>query len=377
MRTFLFLLWWAWFSVAAGGQTADTTLAGRWSAEQACAWQRVHGWLLGTNYIPASAVNELEMWQAETFDPEGIERELAWAAELGMNCQRVFLHYLAWKQDPAGFFDRVDRFLVLAARYRQKVVFVLNDSVWNPEPQGGPQPLPVARRHNSGWVQSPGIRGLRDLPELDRVGTYVKETLTRYAHDPRVILWDLLNEPDNGNGDRFRGELRFKGPFAFRLLKASFEWGRQVAPDQPLTAGLWVGDWTDRQVMGAFNLFQADNSDVVTFHSYDQPEGLRARIAQAGSYGRPLVCTEYMARTAGSTFAACLPILEEAGVGALNWGLVAGKTNTIFPWDSWERDYPADPDPWFHDVLRPDGTPWSDEEVRLLRTLAAKNRDSF
>jgi len=351
----------------------SSTVQGRWTAERAGAWSASQGWLLGTNYIPASAVNELEMWQENMFDPSSIDRELGWAAGLGMNCQRVFLHYLAWKQDPAGFFGRVDSFLVIAAAHGQKIVFVLNDSVWNPEPQAGTQPSPVPRRHNSGWVQSPGGRALQDPQELKKVENYVKQTLARYAHDERVILWDLLNEPDNTNGNRFRAEPWFKGVHAFRLLKASFEWGRQIAPDQPLTAGLWMGNWEERAVMGAFNLFQADNSDILSFHCYDPPEGLRNRIHEVQTYGRPVLCTEYMARTVGSTFAACLPLLKEAGIGALNWGFVSGKTNTIFPWDSWEKVYPEDPDPWFHDVLRPDGTPWSTQEAQLLRSLSEKN----
>ncbi|HTH13886.1 MAG TPA: endo-1,4-beta-xylanase [Spirochaetia bacterium] len=346
-----------------------TPLPARWTEARAQDWQARQGWLVGTNYIPASAVNPLEMWQADTFDPAAIDRELGWAQDLGMNCQRVFLHYLAWKPDPQGFFSRVDRFLDLAAAHGQKIVFVLNDSVWNPDPHVGPQPAPVPRHHNSGWVQSPGAAVLRDPVALETVGTYIKEVLARYGHDPRVILWDLLNEPDNGNGDRFRTEPRFKGPLAYRLLTKSFAWAREVAPDQPLTAGLWTGDWTDPEVMGAFNLFQTDNSDVITFHSYEGPDGLGSRVAQVLSYGRPVLCTEYMARPLGSTFEACLPLLKQARIGALNWGFVEGKTNTKFAWDSWDRDYPDDPTPWFHDILRSDGTPWDPRETKFIREI--------
>jgi len=211
------------------GEAGAPTAEGRWSVERAREWQTSNGWLVGTNYIPASAVNELEMWQADTFDPAGIDRELGWAADLGMNCQRVFLHYLAWKQDPEGFFARVDKFLSLAQAHGQKIVFVLNDSVWNPEPHVGPQPAPVPHRHNSGWVQSPGVKGLKDDAEFELVGQYVRQTLTRFGHDGRVILWDLLNEPDNTNGGRFRTEAWSKVSLTYHLLTESFRWpGRRL-----------------------------------------------------------------------------------------------------------------------------------------------------
>ena len=55
-------------------------------------------------------------------------------------------------------------------------------------------------------------------------------------------------------------------------------------------------------------------------------------------------------------------------VGAINWGLVAGKTNTIFAWDTPLPDV-AEPSLWFHDIFRSDGTPYSTEEVECIRSL--------
>ena len=77
--------------------------AGRWSEEKANSWYQQQPWLVGSNFIPANAINELEMWQAATFDPQEIDKELGWAQSLGMNTMRVFLHDLLWQQDAAGF----------------------------------------------------------------------------------------------------------------------------------------------------------------------------------------------------------------------------------------------------------------------------------
>ena len=94
---------------------------------------------MGSNYIPVSAINQLEMWQAETFDPAQIDKELGWAEAMGMNTMRVFLHDLLWQQDAAGFRKRIDQFLTIAARHHIRPLLVLFDSCWDPLPQLGPQ----------------------------------------------------------------------------------------------------------------------------------------------------------------------------------------------------------------------------------------------
>ena len=50
-----------------------------------------------------------------------------------------------------------------------------------------------------------------------------------------------------------------------------------------------------------------------------------------------------------------------------------GKTQTYLPWDSWQHPYVLDqPSVWFHEVLRPDGTPYREAEVNLIRQLTGK-----
>src|SRR6187397_483486 len=114
----------------------------KWSEQQARDWYAKQSWLVGANYNPASAINQLEMWQAETFDPKRIDLELGWAEGLGFNTMRVFLHDIPWKTDSAGFLKRIDAFLDIAAKHKIRPMFVFFDSCWNPNPKAGKQPEP-------------------------------------------------------------------------------------------------------------------------------------------------------------------------------------------------------------------------------------------
>jgi len=349
-------------------------LAGRWSAERANAWQQQAGWLVGSNYAPASAINQLEMWQAETWDPQAVDRELGWAQGLGFNTMRVFLHDLAYRQDPQGFLSRVDQFLAIASRHGIRPMLVLFDAVWDPFPRAGRQHQPVPGLHNSGWVQGPGAEILRDSARWgELLEPYVRGVVGRFANDRRVLAWDLFNEPDNANGGSYGAlDLTNKGEMSMALLRRTFGWARAVNPTQPLTAAPWKGDWVDPSQTAPITQFMLDNSDVITFHSYEPVPTLQRQVPALKRLGRPVICTEYMARPRGSTFEAVLPYFKEQQVGGINWGFVSGKSQTIYPWDSWEHRYPAEPPVWFHDIFRADGTPYRAGEVALIRSLTGR-----
>jgi hypothetical protein len=348
-----------------------------WSAERADLWYSKQPWLVGSNYIPSTAINELEMWQADTFDPKTIDRELGWAQSLGMNTMRVFLHNLLWQQDSQGFLHRLDQFVEIADKHHIRVMFVLLDSVWDPRPALGKQREPRPHVHNSGWVQAPGVELLRDDSRWDtELKPYIVGVLTHFRDDRRVLMWDLMNEPDNGSGQYKATEITDKAARALKLLKQEWEWARAVNPSQPLTSGVWQGDWSGDSVLSEMARFQLENSDVITFHSYDRPEVTKRRIASLRRYKRPTVCTEYMARPLGSTFMSILPILKEEKVGAYNWGFVSGKSQTIYPWDSWEKPYNAEPAVWFHDIFRGDGTPYDAKEVEFIRQITRRGNQT-
>lgn len=349
----------------------------RWTPEQANAWSHKTGWLIGCNFSPSTAINQLEMWQPETFDLPTIDRELGWAEKLGFNSTRVFLHNLLWKQDPEGFTHRMDQFLKVADRHHIGVIFVPLDSCWDPYPQLGKQRDPKPGLHNSGWVQAPGREILQDPARHDELKGYIQGVIRRFRKDRRVQAWDLINEPDNTNGSSYgKQEPPHKAELALELLKKVFDWAREVNPQQPLTSAVWAGDWSSTEKLSPMARVQLDESDVISFHNYGPLPDMRKRVEWLERYGRPLICTEYMARPMGSTFQAILPFLKELHVGAYNWGFVSGKTQTIYPWDSWQKPYAAEPPVWFHDVFRADGSAYRPEEVRFIRELTGKAEKS-
>jgi hypothetical protein len=356
----------------ASESASPPTPRSQWSAAEAEAWAASQPWLVGANFVPSTAVNQLEMWQAETYDEATIDRELGWAADIGYNSMRVFLHDLVWEADPEAYLRRIDRFLRVADRHGIGIMLVLFDGVWNPYPVAGPQPAPTPHVHNSQWVQSPGAEILSDFERHDALEAYVKGIVGHFRNDPRVLVWDLFNEPDNPNLVSYAAvELSpaVKQPAAEALLRKAFDWARSMGPSQPITAGVWAGAWGPPEALSPVNELMLTESDVISFHSYALPDEVERQVAQLQQYGRPLICTEYMARSVGNTFQTVLPLFADEGVGAFNWGLVSGKTQTIYDWYSWLTMDPANADPWFHDLLHPDGSPYDLEEVALIREL--------
>ncbi len=323
----------------------------RWSAARAKSWYAGQGMPVGANFLPSTAINQLEMWQAATFDTATISKELGWAAAIGMNTMRVYLHDLAWLADSTGFKQRIHTFLDIADRHRIRALFVFFDDCWNPDPQIGQQPAPKPGIHNSGWVRSPSKAVHDDSTKWGYLERYVKDVLDHFRNDKRILLWDLYNEPGN-NGYNLT---------SLPLLRKVFEWAWTVRPSQPLS----VGTWYDNKVLSEFQLA---SSDVITFHNYNDSTNLEKEILSLKKLGRPIICTEYMARTRGSKFQSHLPVFKKHKVGAINWGLVAGKSNTIYQWDTPMPDG-AEPAVWFHDVFRKDGSPYDPDEINAIKQV--------
>jgi hypothetical protein len=346
----------------------------RWPERKANDWYDRLPWLVGCNFVPSSAVNQVEMWQAATFDPATIERELGWAASLGMNAARISLHDIPWRDDPAGFVARVGQVLAIAARNGMRVMLVLFDSCWGPFPRSGLQPPPIPGVHNSRWVQSPGAAVLQDPGQWAELERYVRAVVGAFRDDPRVLAWDVWNEPDNGNSDSYGPvEPPAKAELILELLDRSFAWVRGAAPQQPLTSPVWDSYWSSAGALTPMQRLQIEASDVVSFHCYDPPAVFSQRAESLRQWGRPLLCTEYMARSLGSTVQSILPLARAGRIAAFNWGLVAGKTQTYLPWDSWARPYVGRmPVAWFHDLLHPDrGRPYREDEARTFRELTS------
>ena len=353
-------------------QTLKTSVAERWSEEKAWKWHQENGWMAGTNFNPSTAINQLEFFQEESFDMETIDRELSWSAELGMKMHRVYLHNLLWDQDSLGFINRINAYLESADKYQIKTMLVLLDDVWHPVPKLGKQPDPTPFVHNSGWVQAPGAAILGDSLRHDELKNYIKGVISHFAEDKRVVAWDLYNEPDNVANQPEYAELEVKDKYTytFALLKKVVRWAREVNPSQPLTIGIWKGDhslWGNPQALRPLERFMIENSDVISFHSYDNLQVTREKVEELKKYNRPIICTEYLARGNGSTFEDILPMFKENEIHAVNWGFVSGKTNTIFQWSSWSKAFDSMPKIWHHDIYRTDKSPFSEEEIALLK----------
>lgn len=336
----------------------ETAVREVWSEAQAAEWYQQWGWLRGADFLPSTAINQLEMWQAETFDTATINRELGWAEDIGMNSMRVYLHHVAWEIDPEGFKERMEQYLAIADSHNISTLFVFFDDCWNPTYKAGKQPDPKPGIHNSGWVRDPGDLIHADTALFSSLEKYVKDVLAHFGDDERIVLWDLYNEPGNsGYGNK-----------SMPLLKKVFRWGREANPSQPLSVGVWNKELVD------LGEYQLKNSDVITYHNYSDRATHQQWIDSLRAYDRPLICTEYMARTRGSLFKDILPLLKEENIGAYNWGLVAGKSNTIYAWDAPMPDG-REPNVWFHDIFRKDGTPYDVKEVVLIKELAAMEEE--
>lgn len=329
-----------------------------WTTGQANAWSSRQPWLVGCNFIPSTAINELEMWQSATFDPPTIDRELGWAENLGFNTVRVYLHNLLWTSDREGFQKRIQQFLEICDRHHIRVIFVLFDDCWLPDPKPGKQPDPIPGVHNSGWLRAPGPAIVSDPGQWEPLEAYAKGVMGAFKDDARILMWDLYNEPGNSGMTEM----------TYPLLEKVFQWAWSVRPSQPLTCATW----NSGEKFKRYNEYQLKYSDLITFHNYSNAENLEEEISRLKALGKPMICSEYMARTNQSTFARNMPVLKKHGVGAINWGLVSGKTNTIYPWGSKEGS--PEPKVWFHDIFRQDGSPFDQAEIDLIRQLTGKKK---
>jgi Cellulase (glycosyl hydrolase family 5) len=259
-------------SIAAHGQAAPD----RWSEEKANAWYAQQPWLVGADFIPSDAINELEMFQAATFNPSLNDKELGLAESIGMNTMRVFLQDQLWQQDPEGFKKRLDTFLTIAAKHHIKPLLVLFDSCWETNPHLGPQHPPIPGIHNSGWVQSPGKKELLDVAYEPKLQAYVVGIVGAFANDKRILGWDIWNEPDNGGGDLV-ADVPAKVQRMNELLPKAFAWARSAHASQPLTSGVWTGNWSDPAKESTTTKIQLAESDVISFHNYGWPEEFEAK----------------------------------------------------------------------------------------------------
>ncbi|PWJ37879.1 cellulase family glycosylhydrolase [Sediminitomix flava] len=385
------------------GVNDSIPVLGRWSKERINKWYADQPWMVGCNYYPATAINQIEMWQESTWDPKQIDKELAWAEEIGMNTLRVYLHDLVWAADEQAFYQRMDDFLTICEKHKIRAFFVFFDDCHFPNPSLGKQPEPVKAYHNSGWVNCPSRElahryAIGEVSEVEKahLKNYVQRTMSRFKDDNRVVMWELYNEPGRGTGeegDMAKVKVRSAiGDQSKQLVYDSWVWARAINPSQPIMS-------TTAGSIGQINIrINRINSDLHSIHTYGPPKGVRARVKEYQKDGRPVIVTEWLARTRNSTVEDCLPVMKELNVGAINWGFVSGKSGTIWDWKSRKdaegkkrsvvherevgnivkkgEEFP-EPEVWFHDIFRMDGSPYSQSEIEIFKQLTKDNKASY
>ncbi len=351
--------------ICACQKNSCTAAYGKWTEDAAREWYSDMDWPVGCDYVPAYAGNQLQMWDSATWDAEAIDYELGLAEDLGFNTVRVFLHHKLWEADKDAFFGHVDEFLGIADKHGISVLVTLFTNGGSEERFIGEEITPVKGIHNSIWAQTPGRTIVNDPSSWGLVEAYEKDVLQRFKDDGRIIAWCLYNEPEN-----------VPSVHTLPLLKKVFEWAWEVRPSQPMTATVITNPFTRKvKYYERFPIitYVCENSDVISFHCYDGTEEMEAFLKMLEPFGRPLFCTEYMARTRGCTFGSSLPLLKEHKVAAYSFGLVNGATQCHYEWnttvDGEKVTFENEPGLWFHDIFKKDGTPFDPEETAWLKAF--------
>jgi hypothetical protein len=352
----------------------------RWSEANAKGWWAEQPWVCGFNFLPSTAVNFVEMWHPDTFDMPTIERELGWASAIGFNAIRVNLPFIGWVHDRDGLLVRLEQVISLADERGIATVPCLFDDCGfgGAEPVWGAQPDPEPGVHNSRAVASPGRLAVLDPALRPELKDYVQDIVGSYSGDPRVLFWDLYNEPgnrmnfDSAQYSRFSSKLE---NHALTLMEQTFQWAREKQPTQPLTVAAWTTPLPEDDA----HPYQTEidrsallHSDIITFHAYWGRKRVTQFIDYLSVLDRPILCTEWMARAVDSKISDQLALFHERDVGCFQWGLVKGRTQTYLPWPKdLVRAHGGQPDAdvWFHDLLREDGEPYDAREVQTIEKL--------
>jgi hypothetical protein len=328
----------------------------RWSKEKAEAWYKKQGWICGVNYIPSNAINYTAMWDPTSFSPKLIDKELALAESIGMNCVRVVLQYAVYEKTPKAFVRNFEKFLTICKKHHIKAIPIFFDDCAfgvNKDPVAGKQVEPLLGWYAWAWSPSPGHTMVIDQRYYPKLEIYVKDIMLRYKNDERILLWDLYNEPSNSSTE----------VYSMPLLKKVFLWARDVNPSQPISSCWWM---EDRKIIGDYGL---QNSDIITFHCYRTKIETDSVIKNLKTDGRPIICTEWMHRLDGSTIEELLPYFKEKNIGNLLWGLVNGKTQTHLPWFYRPEMLPYK-GVWQHDIFTPEFKPYKIEEIELIKKFS-------
>ena len=366
-------------AVALAAMAAQAERTGPWPKEKAWAWYAGQPWFRGCNYMSASCANRVDQWQAYGFEERfrEAEEELKIAESIGFNSVRLIVEFSVWYHEHDGFMERFERTLDQCDRHGIRAVIVLGNDCSRPRdvwslPKMGPQTCDWGY-HGGRKTSQHGSRPkevghtVTDEPELaDRFFAMCEELMVKYAHDRRIVFWNLMNEPGANNRDQV----------SIANLKRVFTVAWKVDPDQPLAADLWRTYGRDDSSI--CEKFAAENSDIVSYHSYDPyPDHVKLVADLKRRIDRPLLCTEWLARMRDNDLFRNYPLFYLEKIGCWCWGFVAGKYQTYEPWECMWQDEESgktglyDFTKWFHDLYRPSHRPYDPNEIRVIREFNA------
>ena len=261
----------------------------KWSIAKAKEWHEKTPWLRGCNYLPADCCNRIAFWQELDFEQHlaTMDKELALMTSIGFNSIRMILEFVVWDQQHDGFMQRFERVLQTAAKHGIGLMVGFGNDCVMPKddtefrlPSVGPQHCDWGyhggQKHKHRPLP-PGVAGYNpflDEPETaERVYAMIHEIMAKYAADPRIVVWDLFNEPGNAN----RGEITLPH------LKQFFAEARKQETLQPVTTGVW--GWAAKRTYAPTEAFSLENSDVISYHNYLPYQANIDQIIELRKYG--------------------------------------------------------------------------------------------
>ncbi len=348
-----------------------------WSREKAWEWYNSRPWIRGCNFMGSDCANRVDQWQSYGFEKRLITagREFKAAADLGFNSVRLILQFEVWDREHDVFMRNFDRYLSAAYSHGISSMICFGNDCAVPkdayrEPELGEQTVEPGwhggrRSSPHGKLDGSGYSILDDPDKNERFCEMIREIVTKYAHDERVCIWDIFNEPGNSR----------RGSKSLRYMEHFFEIARAANPCQPLTAGIWQSNSAIAGKMPEIERCAAELSDVISFHCYERLPETVLLLDILEDYGRPLICSEWLLRITGQSVQSIFPLFYSKRIACYNWGLVAGKYQTYEPWNMLWEQYDRgeggslDFTKWQHDLLRPNLRPYDPVETELIKRL--------
>ena len=350
----------------------------RWSKERAWEWYNARPWLRGCNFMSSDCANRIDQWQEYGFEErlETTDKELKLLAETGFNSIRIIPEFIVWKKEHDGFMERFEKYLETADQYGITCMVVFGNDCMPPKEelmnrmQLGEQHVDWGYHGGRKVSQHGRFEGhgysLLDEPELAQEHyEWVREIVSKYKNDERIVMWDVFNEPGNTK----------RGNLSLPHMEKFFEIIREIDPIQPLTAAIWSGG-KNIEELPEIEKWALENSDIVSYHNYCPYADNIEVIAELKKLGRPIINTEWLNRSNHNTVEDMFPLFFLEKIGCYNWGFVAGKYQTYEPyngiWDDYEKNPSMDFDftKWFHDLYRPSLHPYNPKEIELIKRFA-------